>query len=462
MGSVWRAEHVELGTPIAVKLIDEAMVSSTEARARFKREAQAAARLRSIHVAHVTDYGVDGDTPYISMELLEGESLGDRLARLGRLEPRQVAVILSQVAKAVQLAHESGIVHRDLKPENIFLVRDGNDEIVKVLDFGVAKTNDLAHSTSDPKTRTGSMLGTPYYMSPEQVSGKNTVDHRADIWALGVIGFEALTGRRPFNAETLGGLAVAICAEPIPVPSEVAPVPSGFDAWFSRTTAREPSQRYSSVREVAFELRRVCGVLDMSGGSLLVAPSMAGDAVESPKGKPESGSEAFHATDSPASVTVGTADIPTRSLWPWVGAAVLLLLATAAVTVALWPITPPPSSRGAAPRTANAAAVLPAPERPKATPSPPMKLVSPTSAGAKPPQAPRREASAPSSPTAQVSPPEAERRAPTTVAASRPSTSPNAATKPTAPKPAPGASPSANLNPPPTEKTRTLEQRLAF
>jgi serine/threonine protein kinase len=268
MGAVWRAEHVELGTPAAVKLLDPTIAGSSEALVRFKREAQAAATLRSPHVVQILDYGVDGGTPYIAMELLEGESLAARLRRVGRLSPAVTATILTHVARAVAKAHGMGIIHRDLKPDNVFLVPYEDGEMAKVLDFGIAKrTATGAASLGAPETRTGSLLGTPYYMSPEQASGRKEVDHRTDIWAMAVIAFECLTGRRPFDDETLGGLVLAICAEAPPVPSAVSQVPPGFDDWFSRGTAKEPGQRFQSAKELAAELGRVCG-LEQRQGSL--------------------------------------------------------------------------------------------------------------------------------------------------------------------------------------------------
>ncbi len=261
MGSVWRAVHVELGTPAAIKLIDPQIATNEEALSRFKREAQAAATLRSPHVVQILDYGVDNGTPYIAMELMEGESLADRLERVGRLDPHTTATIMNQVARAVGKAHEIGVVHRDLKPDNIYLVRNEDEELAKVLDFGIAKsTGDGFGAMGAPETRTGAMLGTPYYMSPEQAGGKKTVDHRSDTWALAVIAFECLVGKRPFDCDSLGGLVLTICTEDPPVPSQVGPVPVGFDEWFAKGTARSPDDRFQTARDLASELKVVCGI----------------------------------------------------------------------------------------------------------------------------------------------------------------------------------------------------------
>ena len=271
MGSVWLAEHLTLCSQVAIKLIHVDMASSAEVLDRFLREARAAASLRSPHVVQILDHGVDDGTPYITMELLEGESLADRLARVGRLEPAALARIMTEVGRAVGRAHEAGIIHRDMKPDNVFLVRNDDDEVTKVLDFGVAKASKPGSlgAAASSATRTGAVLGTPYYMSPEQAVGARSLDHRTDIWAMGVIAFECLLGQRPFDAETLGGLLLAICTHPIPIPSRCGPVPPGFDAWFARACHRDLDQRFSSARDAALELKRVCdGNAAVSGAQL--------------------------------------------------------------------------------------------------------------------------------------------------------------------------------------------------
>ena len=254
MGAVWRAEHVTLGSPVAVKLIHAETASSPDAQARFLREAQAAAALRSPHVVTVLDSGVEDGVPFIAMELLEGESLAQRLARTGALSAADTERIVTHVARAIQRAHEAGIVHRDLKPDNVFLVKNADEEIAKVLDFGIAKTAE-GFGEASAATHTGAVLGSPHYMSPEQARGTRAVDHRSDLWALGVIAFQCLTGRRPFEGAVLGDLLLKICAEPIPVPSTIAPVPPGFDAWFARATERDPNRRFQSAWEMADALR---------------------------------------------------------------------------------------------------------------------------------------------------------------------------------------------------------------
>jgi serine/threonine-protein kinase len=258
MGSVWRAQDMTLGAEVAVKLIDPAFAGSAEAIMRFKREAQAAAMIRSTHVVQILDHGIDNAMPFIAMELLKGESLAERLESVGKLSAKQAGHILGHVGRALTLAHEHGIVHRDMKPENIFLVPEGDEEVGKVLDFGIARQSGGLSDSGGLKTQTGAILGTPYYMSPEQATGQS-VDHLTDIWAFGVIASECLTGRRAFDAESLGGLFHAICIKDMPVPSQLGEVPPGFDEWFTRTAARDKSVRFQSVKEAATELRVICG-----------------------------------------------------------------------------------------------------------------------------------------------------------------------------------------------------------
>jgi serine/threonine protein kinase len=257
MGSVWYAEHLSLNASVALKLIDAPAAPDPVATERFLREARLAAALRSPHVVQILDYGLDGGAPYIVMELLEGESLAGRLERLGRLSAAETARMIQHLGRAMTRAHEAGIIHRDLKPENVFIVRNDDEEIYKVFDFGVAKVE--APALTAGATRTGSLLGTPSYMSPEQAEGVRNIDHRADIWAMGVIAYRCLLGRLPFTETTLPQLILAICARPIPIPSHLAPVPEGFDAWFARACARSPAGRFESARRASIELSAVLG-----------------------------------------------------------------------------------------------------------------------------------------------------------------------------------------------------------
>jgi serine/threonine-protein kinase len=259
MGAVWLAEHLSLRSPVAVKLLDERITGDAQSLQRFLGEARAAAALRSPHVVQILDHGVDEGTPYIVMEQLDGETLAERLARSGKLSLAATSHIVTQVSRALARAHDAGIVHRDLKPGNVFLVRNDDEDIAKLLDFGIAKSlHDALSGPVQNLTTPGMLVGTPYYMSPEQAGGASTLDHRTDIWSLGVIAFECLLGRRPFEASALGGLLIKIREEPLPVPSRLGHVPASFDVWFARACARDVSERFDSAKAAAQELRRIC------------------------------------------------------------------------------------------------------------------------------------------------------------------------------------------------------------
>jgi serine/threonine-protein kinase len=274
MGSVWRADHLTLNAPVAVKLLDASIANSEEGQARFLREAQSAAALRSAHVVQTFDYGICQGVPYIVMELLVGDTLSERLAAKGPMDPLIVARLLRQVARAVGKAHQAGIVHRDLKPDNIFLVEGDDDEFTaKVLDFGIAKaTAGVGGSLTGSKTRTGALLGTPYYMSPEQAQGTKVIDFRTDLWALGVITYEALLGKRPFDSEALGDLLLKICATPAPIPSQQGTVPPGFDAWFLKATTRDPDGRFQTAADMA---KAFTALLEPRSGTISSDSSMS-------------------------------------------------------------------------------------------------------------------------------------------------------------------------------------------
>jgi serine/threonine-protein kinase len=294
MGSVWEARHVSLGTPSAIKFIEAEYANSQEARSRFDKEAKAAATIQSKHAIQIYDHGVTDDgKPYIVMELLTGEPLDKRIERLGQLTLQDTARILQQVSRGLARAHERGIVHRDLKPENIFIVRntDDDEEVAKVLDFGIAKIQNSPHSPGvTSSTKTGAVLGTPFYMSPEQARGLRNVDHRTDVWSLGVIAYKCITGRLPFDGESVGDLLVKICTAPVPIPSHaVAGLPQAFDTWFMRALEREPERRFSSVTELAEHLAFAAGITGRSPSSQLGPPMSATIAAASAAGGVASG-----------------------------------------------------------------------------------------------------------------------------------------------------------------------------
>ncbi len=267
MGTVWQAVHLGLEEPVAVKLVARSYSQSREARQRFRVEATAAARLRSRFAVQVYDTGETEDgIPYMAMERLEGETLEKRLLRDGALPLVDAVRITSQVARGLSRAHALGIVHRDLKPANIFLARSEDDEsgqIAKVLDFGIAKMIDRNETTST--TRTGTVLGTPQFMSPEQVRGLKTLDHRADLYSLGAVTFNMLTGHLAFEGEAFGDLLLAICTKPLPKIRELMPeLPDGLDSWFQLACARDPDNRFQTADELAEALAIAAGLAEGS------------------------------------------------------------------------------------------------------------------------------------------------------------------------------------------------------
>ncbi|WP_437684833.1 protein kinase domain-containing protein [Sorangium sp. So ce176] len=277
MGSVWVADHLSLGTQVAVKFMSPVYAEQSGFVERFRREAMAAAQIKSPHVAQVFDHGVTHDgAPYIVMELLEGEDLKSRIQRLGALPPVEVTTIVSQTAKALGRAHQLGIVHRDVKPDNIFLLDVEGELFVKVVDFGVAKRVQGAPQGELGVTSTGHVLGTPLYMSPEQLLSAKHVDFRADLWGLAVVVYHALTGQVPFTGETLGALSVVLHTGIFTPPSALRPELSpAIDAWMKRALALDPAARFGSARQMAEALEHA--VLGIARAAFTNDPSSAGD-----------------------------------------------------------------------------------------------------------------------------------------------------------------------------------------
>jgi serine/threonine-protein kinase len=261
MGSIWLGEHLTLRTPVAVKFLSAELWDDPDAHARFNREATAAAQLRSPHVVQILDHGVTDDgTPYIVMELLEGEDLSQRLQRVRTLSMRATASIVVQACRALSRAHAHDVVHRDIKPNNLFLLDQDGETFVKLLDFGIAKTLRAADMAV---TSTGKFLGTPLYMSPEQMASTKDVDFRSDLWSLGVVAYHCLVGRAPFDAETFGGLCIAINRGEYTPVSHCRP---GFgpdvDGWFEKALAVDPARRFASAKAMAAALTIVVQIAD--------------------------------------------------------------------------------------------------------------------------------------------------------------------------------------------------------
>ena len=272
MGTVWLGQHIGLGNRVAIKFIRPQFAERADARRRFEIEARAAASVDSKHAVKVYDYGVtDTGLPYIVMEYLEGESLSEALIRRGPFPDDEAAKVIRQAARALTKAHAAKIVHRDLKPDNIFLATnveaendDGLPYVVKLVDFGIAKMLDVdregAKGLKGP-TQDGSVIGTPNFMSPEQLTVGGTPNPLTDIWSLGACTYAAFTARIPFEGEVLGDIVLKVCVEPLPAPSKWnADVPEGLDAWFFRACHRETAKRFQTVEEMSESLAKVCGL----------------------------------------------------------------------------------------------------------------------------------------------------------------------------------------------------------
>lgn len=263
MGTVWKAEHTTLGHFVAVKFLHGSVANASEPRSRFEREAKLAARLgeASRHITRVTDHGVTPDgTPFLVMEFLHGEGLEVRLKRERRLPMTLVAKITSQLSRALFVAHSAGVIHRDLKPANVFLCDSPEDGglLVKLLDFGVAKAT--LENDENQATRAGALIGTPNYMSPEQITG-GAVDARSDLFGLAAIVYRMSVGRAPFGSGALSELAMRIVATDPPAPTSLAPdLPAEFDLWAKKALAKKPEDRFQNARDLSDSLSMVSGI----------------------------------------------------------------------------------------------------------------------------------------------------------------------------------------------------------
>jgi serine/threonine-protein kinase len=265
MGVVVKCVHIQLEKYVAIKMLRQDVLLDHDAKQRFIREAQAAGKLRSEHVAKVEDVGHFPETgvPYMVMEFLDGHDLGDLVDERGAIAAPFATMLMLQAAEALAEAHSQGIVHRDVKPSNLFVTwRPDGSAIVKVLDFGISKS---ASGTDMRLTQTQSLLGTPAYMSPEQMRSARLVDARTDIWSFGTVFYELLEGRRPFEAESFSEMCVKVAVDP---PAPFVNTPPALQPIIARCLAKSPEQRYANMAELGRDL--MPHVQDVHQASLLV------------------------------------------------------------------------------------------------------------------------------------------------------------------------------------------------
>jgi serine/threonine-protein kinase len=372
MGAVYEGENARIHRRVAIKVLHAAVAAKADVVQRFEREAQAAGRIGSEHIVEVLDLGSapEGDR-FMVMEYLEGESLGERIRRKGRLQPQEVAGLLHQLLAGLGAAHGAAIIHRDLKPDNVFLVhaRAGRRDFVKILDFGVSKFAALDAELS--MTKTGAVVGTPFYMSPEQARGQE-IDVRSDLFSVGVVAYQAVTGRVPFNAATFNELVFKIALE-APEPAHVvAPdLDPAFAAIITRAMVREPQGRFQSAAEFQAAIAawaETAGVILEAGDTIAAStpagPMRSGSAVELGLAKTVSGDTMTPAPAEPArrgrSVAVAFAAMLAMSVGG-VGAYWLLgkpPARAAAATVQAPPALPAPSAQPTAVPSASATAAV--------------------------------------------------------------------------------------------------------
>ena len=366
MGTVYRAQHVLLGRPAAVKLLRRDLTTSPELVQRFVNEARAVTACKHPGIVEVYDFGYTEDGhAFIVMEFLEGESLGRRLARL-RLTEIEAAAIAAGIASALKAAHRVGVIHRDLKPDNVFLVPDpdGGLDRTKVLDFGIAKLADGAPSSSQ-NTQTGALIGTPLYMAPEQARAAAAIDHRADLYSLGCILYHMLVGRPPFVAEGAGEIiALQMFEEAVP-PSRLAPISPEMDRLVMRLLEKEPAARFGSAGEVVTALTH----LDRRPTSRMTHTEPVGDSLA---GLSDSAGLGIDDTAQHFDQTGAVVASRKRARWLWRGTIGAVVAAVAigvgyAVTSSEEPPVPPP----AAPTSRAATTTAPVSTTPASVPAAP-------------------------------------------------------------------------------------------
>ncbi len=401
MGAVYTASHLVTGRKVAIKFLLAELADNTEAVGRFFREARAATAIKSEHICEVLDMRPPEEgTPYLVMEYLEGESLKEHIQRLGRVPMGEAVNIMVQVLEALHAAHKAGIVHRDIKPDNLFLVsREGKPPMVKLLDFGISKFNPTGDGGEDHSlTRTGTVLGTPYYMSPEQASGERTVGPISDLYAVGVMLYEVLTGGVPFDADSFSALVVKIvCETPMHPCQRVPELPQAMGDLVMKAMAREQSVRFNTAAEFSEALRAVAmgqaisvdpvvpsgssfdavsfsGPSGMSGASGIVQTQIYGDAGSQASGiGGVSGASGVVGTQTPMAMERSVDRPPKTWLFVGVGAVVTVLLIVGVGGAFLLPqfLEEPAPAPPVAPPLEQVAAAVPGPAEVAPTPPTP-------------------------------------------------------------------------------------------
>ncbi|MSP26764.1 MAG: serine/threonine protein kinase, partial [Myxococcales bacterium] len=284
MGQVYRACHEELGKTVAIKFLNVTEQADEAQVARFLREARAISAVTSAHIVELFDWGRDAaGQPFLVMELLEGRELRARMEQYGKLPVREAVRFAIQILRGLKRVHAAGIVHRDLKPENVFIVTGDDEELhLKILDFGLSKLVDSDGSLlarSPRLTQAGAVIGTPLYMAPEQVEALDGVDHRVDLWAMGVILYEMLCGAPPFVERSYARLVMAICQLDAAPPSRLnGDVPSALDALLARALRRDPAERFQSADEFLAALGALDAVLLAGSGPRTITERSASSA----------------------------------------------------------------------------------------------------------------------------------------------------------------------------------------
>jgi serine/threonine-protein kinase len=437
MGVVVKAMHLQLNQPVAMKFLLPEVLGNQQVVQRFLREAQAAVRLKSEHVARVIDVGsLESGAPYMVLEYLEGADLSN--FPRSQLTVGGVIDLVLQACEALAEAHSLGIVHRDIKPANFFITR-GSDgaPLLKVLDFGISKSP-LAGSNL---TATQSVMGTPAYMSPEQMRSSRDVDHRTDIWALGVVLYELLQGMPPYGGDTFSSMVIKVVNDPLP--RLTVALPADLDAVVYRCLEKDPARRFQNVAELAQALAKYAQSDTQAAISVQRTRSIIG--LEARRSSVESGPGGRAIPPSTLSGAAGARTSPPGSSrrWPILAGLVVLVAVVAVAVVASngggqkaagpGPAAASPSAAAPAPPaaapTAPPAATPPAPSAVVAAPAPAAQPPAAQPPAAQPPAAPATPPSAPATATAQ---PAAQ---PSGTPAAQPAPATPEATSPVAKKP---------------------------